>query len=104
MNKFTQEFKEKAIKLKKQGMHPNEIFKNEGISIKNKQKDYAIKLLNRWENGKQIKRRLASKEAIILKNIKKQEESKRIEYLETQVAYLKAEKAFLASLPKKKEN
>ncbi len=78
MNNFTEEFKERAIKLKEQGIHPNEIFKNEGISIKNKQKDYAIKLINRWKSNKQIKKKLDSKEAILLKRIKKKESNKRI--------------------------
>ena len=39
-----------------------------------------------------------------IKKIKKQEENKRIEYLEAKVAYLKAENAFLTNLPKKKGN
>lgn len=104
MNKFTKEFKEKAIELKKQGVHSNEIFQDEGIDIKGKQKDYAIKLINRWDGNKQIKRKLDSKEVVLLKKIKKQESDKKIEYLEAQVAYLKAENDFLASLPKKKKN
>ena len=104
MNKFTKEFKEKAIELKRQGIDPNEIFQNEGIDIKGKQKDYAIKLINRWKGNKQIKRKLDSKEVVLLKKIKKQESDKKIEYLEAQVAYLKAENDFLASLPKKKKN
>ena len=104
MNKFTKEFKEKPIELKRQGIDPNEIFQNEGIDIKGKQKDYAIKLINRWKGNKQIKRKLDSKEVVLLKKIKKQESDKKIEYLEAQVAYLKAENDFLASLPKKKKN
>lgn len=104
MNKFTKEFKEKAIELKRQGIDPNEIFKSEGIDIKGKQKDYTIKLINRWKGNKQIKRKLDSKEVVLLKKIKKQESDKKIEYLEAQVAYLKAENDFLASLPKKKKN
>ncbi len=72
MNNFTKEFKERAIKLKEQGIHPNEIFKNEGISIKNKQKDYTIKLLNRWKSDKQIKKKLNSQltilDVILVKN------------------------------------
>jgi hypothetical protein len=104
MNKFTKEFKEKAIQLQKEGIHPNEIFKNTGISIKDKQKDYASKLINRWIGNKEIKRKLNSEEALLLKNIKKKEENKKIEYLEAQVTYLKAENDFLANLPKKKRN
>jgi len=104
MNKFSKEFKEKAIELKEQGVEPNEIFKGEGIKVKNKQKDYACKLINRWKSNRQIKKKLNSKEALLLKNIKRKEDEKRIEYLEAQVAYLRAEKAFLANLPKKKRN
>lgn len=104
MNKFNREFKEKAIQLQKEGITANNIFKNAGISIEGKQKDYACKLINRWKGNKQIKKKLNSKEAILLKKIKKQEENKRIEYLEAQVVYLKAENSFLANLPKKKTN
>ncbi len=104
MNKFTKEFKERAIKLKEQGVSPNEIFKNEGVSIKNKQKDYTSKLISRWKSKKQQERILDSKEVLLLKKIKKEEDKKRIEYLEAQVVYLKAEKEFLVKLPKKKKN
>lgn len=104
MNRFTKEFKEKAIQLKKEGAHPNKIFQDEGISTEGKQKDYATKLIGRWKSNKQIKKKLNSKEAVLLKKIKKQEDEKRIEYLEAKVAYLEAENSFLASLPKKKRN
>lgn len=104
MNKFTKEFKERAIKLKEQGVSPNEIFKNEGVSIKNKQKDYTSKLISRWKSKKQQEKILDSKEVLLLKKIKKEEDKKRIEYLEAQVVYLKAEKEFLVKLPKKKKN
>ena len=104
MNKFTKEFKQKAIKLKEKGIHPDIIFKNEGISVKGKQKDYAVKLINRWRANKQCKKKLNSKEALLLKKIKKEEENKKIEYLEAQVAYLEAENDFLKQLPKKKRN
>ncbi len=88
MSKFTKEFKQKAIKLKEKGIHPNKIFKNDGIDISNKQKDYAGKLISRW------KKSLPQSEE---KNIRK-----KMEYLEAQVAYLKAENDFLKQLPKKK--
>ena len=104
MNKFTKEFRERAIKLKEQGMHPNEIFLEEGINITDKQKDYAGKLISRWKSNKQVKKQLNSKEVLTLKKIKKLEDQKRIEYLEAQVAYLKAENDFLTKLPKKKKN
>jgi len=90
MNRFSEEFKEKATKLVTKGIHPNDIFKNHGIDISNKQKDYTSKLISRWK-----KRTLKSKE----KNLKK-----KMEYLEAQVVYLKAENHFLKQLPKKKEN
>lgn len=85
-------------------MSSNEIFKQEGISIEGKQKDYACKLINRWKSDNQIKKELNSKEALLLKKIKKKEDEKRIEYLEAQVVYLKAENDFLANLPKKNRN
>ncbi len=86
--KFTKEFKEKAIRLRKQGVHPNDIFKNNDYDISGKQKDYAGKLINRWKKS--------------APHSKEKEKEKKIEYLEAQVAYLKAENSFLASLPKKK--
>jgi len=104
MNKFTKEFKQKAIKLKEEGIHPNDIFTDAEISIEGKQKDYACKLINRWKSDKRMKKKLNSNEAILLKKIKKQEEKKRIEYLEAKVAYLEAENSFLSNLPKKKRN
>ncbi len=102
--KFTADFKKKAVELKRQGVHPNKIFIDEGIDISNKQKLYAIKLINRWRGWLQ-KPKLSSenKESIdILRNIKKDSESKKIEYLEAKIAYLQAENSFLAKLPKKK--
>ena len=104
MKKFTKEFKQRAIQLKKQGMHPNEIFKNAGVSIKGKQRDYATKLISRWRTKKEEEKKLDSKEVILLKKIKKQEDKKKIEYLEAKVAYLEAENSFLTKLPKKKRN
>ena len=104
MNKFTKEFKEKAIKLKKQGMHPNKIFTNTGINISEKQKDYASKLISRWKTKtKEVKPNKFNKEELnTLKRIKKEEERNKIKYLEAQVAYLQAENDFLTQLPKKK--
>jgi len=102
--KFTTDFKKRAVELKKQGVHPNKIFTDKGIDISNKQKFYTTKLINRWREGLH-KPRLNSenkKSIDILKSIKKDSESKRIEYLEAKVAYLEAENSFLAKLPKKK--
>lgn len=90
MKKFTKEFKEKAIRLKKEGIHPNRIFQDGGYNIEGKQKEYASKLVSRWRVS-----------------VPKQEgrkQDKEIEYLEAKVAYLKAENAFLAKLPRKKKN
>jgi dihydropteroate synthase len=102
--KFTTDFKKRAVELKKQGVHPNKIFIDEGIDISDKQKLYAIKLINRWRGWLQ-KPKLSpeNKESVeILESIKKDSESKKVEYLEAKVAYLEAENSFLAKLPKKK--
>ena len=88
MNKFTKKFKKKAIKLKEKGLHPNKIFKDAGIDISDKKKDYASKLISKW------------KKSLTFSNEK--EAKKRIEYLEAQLAYVKAENEFLKQLPKKK--
>ena len=105
MTKFTKEFKEKAIKLKKEGIPPNDIFKKYGIEISGKQKEYARKLIARWRsNNKKNKLKQKKKKGTkILTNIKKQSDTKRIEYLEAKVAYLEAENSFLFNLPKKKK-
>ena len=100
--RFTKEFKQDAIKLKKQGMHPNKIFTRHGIDISGKQKDYAGKMISRWISNIEQEKKLDSEEVQVLKKMKMREENKRIEYLEARVAYLEAEKSFLAKLPKKK--
>ncbi len=105
MNKFTEEFRLKAIELKKQGVHPDKIFTDAGIDISNRQKFYATKLINRWREAT-LKQRLSSenkKSVDVLKKIRKNSEKKKIEYLEAKVAYLEAENSFLVNLPKKKK-
>ena len=42
MKKFTKEFKEKAIKLQKEGITAKQIFESEGINMEGKQKDYVL--------------------------------------------------------------
>ncbi len=104
MNKFTKEFKTKAIKLKKEGIHPNKIFQDRGIDVSKKQANYASKLISHWkrkEKGVNLNK-FNKGELSMLKKIKKEEKIKKIEYLEAQVAYLQAENDFLVSLPKKK--
>jgi len=90
MNRFTKEFKEKAIVLKEKGTHPNKIFEDEGFCIKGRQKEYAGKLISRWKKS--------------LPQLKEKDTQKKIEYLEAKVAYLEAERDFLKQLPKKKKN
>ncbi len=88
MTKYTKEFKEKAITLKKRGIHPNNIFKDNGYDVSGKQIDYAGKLISRWRKSVPL-------------SIERKKE-KEIEYLEAKIAYLKAENDFLRHLPKKK--
>jgi dihydropteroate synthase len=45
--RYSNKFKLKAIKLKDKGIKPNKIFEDEGFDIKDKQKDYARKLINK---------------------------------------------------------
>ena len=106
MVKFTKIFKEKAIKLKEKGVHPTQIFEDEGIDILNKEKKYASKLINKWRSKKYINKisKVPNMESDILKRTKEKENKKRIEYLEAKVAYLEAENSFLVDLPKKKRN
>jgi len=104
MNKFSEKFKEKAIKLQQEGVSARKIFEDAGIDTNGKQKNYAGKLISRWKSDKREKKKLDSKEVQILRKIKKEEDRKKIEYLEAQVAYLKAKNNFLTNLPKKKGN
>ena len=46
MKKFSKDFKNKAIKLKSEGKHPNDIFREEGFDISDKQKEYAEKMIS----------------------------------------------------------
>ena len=46
MKKFTDEFKTKAIKLHAQGVSAIKIFQDEGIDMRGKQKDYAVKTIS----------------------------------------------------------
>jgi len=87
--KFTKEFKEEALTLQKEGIHPNTIFTDAGIDISHKQKFYAGKLISRWRKAPYLKEK---------------DTQKKMEYLEVQVAYLKAENDFLKQLPRKKRN
>jgi bacterioferritin (cytochrome b1) len=63
-------------------------------------------LINRWRKTLDISKVNSQDQSSldVLKRIKKDAEVKKIEYLEAQVVYLKAENSFLAKLPKKKKN
>lgn len=87
---FKKDFKEKAIKLKEEGIHPDDIFKNNGYDISNLQKYYAGKLISVWKKA--------------MPHLVEKDTKKKMEYLEAQVAYLQAENEFLKQLPKKKKN
>jgi dihydropteroate synthase len=45
--RYSNKFKLKAINLKDKGVNPNKIFEDEGFNIKDKQKDYAGKTINK---------------------------------------------------------
>ena len=87
---FTKRFKQKAIKLKEEGMHPKDIFEKYGYDISNKQKYYTGKLISTWKKA--------------MPHVLEKDTKKKMEYLEAQVAYLQAENEFLRQLPKKKKN
>lgn len=105
---YSQHFKECAVLLYEQGLTSKEIFKQAGLDLEVIGQDHPKDCLKRWrkivrekgvgglaesrgENGKGG----GSK-------TKDVSDVDKIEYLETQIAYLKAENAFLAKLRAKR--
>jgi len=107
MNKFTKEFKEKAIKLHAQGISANKIFKDAGINTNGKQKDYAVKTINYWKRKNkdisnktlilrelekeleklQIKVKLMEKESVLFPLLRKETKLKRIKEKKFKIIY-----------------
>lgn len=106
---YSQEFKMDALSLYDQGLTSTEIFTQAGLSLDLIGKDQPQECLGRW-------RRIVKKKGIEglaesrgqnakgggRPKIKGVSDADRIEYLETQIAYLKAENAFLAKLRAKR--
>jgi len=105
---YTTEFKVKAIELYEQGFMSTEIFNQAGFDLHLIGKDQPTQCLGRW-------RRIVKKKGIGgltesrgehgkggRPKTKDVSEADRIEYLEAQVAYLKAENDFLAKLRAKR--
>ncbi len=99
MNIFTNEFKIKAIKLRTKGKSADKIFMEKNISIKNKQRRYASKLISSWKRKGVVAERKKNLNSIDILFLQKQNK-----YLKAKVAYLKKENSFLEKLPKKKSN
>ncbi len=93
---YTPEFKSKALKLRKDGKTPAEIFLNAKINLSLFGEDYAKKCLQRWEKmseseGGLKKERRGSKATGRPKGLK-------FKSVEEEIAYLRAENEFLKEL------
>lgn len=93
---YTPEFKAKALKLRKEGKTPSEIFRDAGINLSLFGEDYAKKCLLRWEkiskaDGGLKKERRGSKATGRPRGLK-------FKSVEEEIAYLRAENDFLKKL------
>lgn len=110
--KYSEEFKIKAVKQYEDGLTPKTIFVLNGFDMSTITKNIPKHCLSRWnkiykEYGEQgLREENRGKKSIGRPKIPKfKNEKERIDYLELQVAYLKAENDFLIKLraQKKKE-
>ena len=106
------DFKITAVKKYREGLPPNEIFRQANFDIKMIGRDAPHECLRRWlkkgETELKSDGRGQSKLGGRTKNIENQmtglSDREKIKYLETKIAYLKAENDFLAKLRKKSLN
>lgn len=102
---YSQEFKIKAIRrYSEDGVSPNQIFEEAGFSRTWLGKYRASNCLKKWKD----KYRTEGQESLLKENrgapgkrktwMVPKDEKKKIEYLETKIAYLEAENDFLAKL------
>jgi len=100
---YTVAFKLEAMRQYEAGLSAREIFANAGISLTILDPDHPRECLKRWRKIVKKKGLRALEEENRGKNggrpkTKNLTDKQRIEYLETKVAYLKAENSFLAKL------
>ena len=109
---YHRDFKITAVKKYREGLPPNEIFRQANFDIKMIGRDAPHECLRRWlqkgETELKSDGRGQSKLGGRPKNIENQmtglSDREKIKYLETKIAYLKAENDFLAKLRKKSLN
>jgi transposase-like protein len=103
---YTKEFKLKALKQYEEGIPPIEIFRQAGFDIQLTGRETPRRSLGRWRETYRTK----GTEGILKEQRETRgrpkkiwnTETERIQYLEAQVAYLKAENDFLVKLQAKK--
>ena len=100
---YSKPFKTSAIKLYTQGLTPSEIFAQAGFNLQIIGRKTPVECLKRW--NKTCRATGATSLSIETRGrgggrpkAKYQTDKEQIKYLETQVAYLKAENDFLAKL------
>lgn len=94
--KHTKEFKLKALKQYEEGITPTEIFREAGFDMQIIGKNVPKESIRRWRKTRVTKGKIGRPKKTW------DTVSERIQYLEAQVAYLKAENDFLAKLRAKK--
>ena len=109
---YHKEFKISAVKRYHEGLSPNEIFRQAEFDLDVIGRDVADDCLVRWrrifknkgESGLKIDGRTRSNPRGRPKDLANLTDKDRLKYLDAQVAYLKAENAFLAKLRKQRLN
>lgn len=103
---YTKEFKLKALKQYEEGMSPTEIFREAGFDIKMIGEKIPRKSLGRWREIYRRKGLVGIQTDTRGRTGRPKKtwgtDTEKIQYLEAQVAYLKAENDFLVKLRAKK--
>ena len=103
---YTKEFKLKALKQYEEGIPPTEIFREAGFDMQLIGKETPRRSLGRWRKIHRIKGKKGIQIDARGKTGKPKKlegtDTEKIQYLEAQVAYLKAENDFLVKLRAKK--
>lgn len=95
---YTPIFKQKAVKLFKQGSSANEIFSDAGIDISLFGSKYAFKALDRWQKAVEKHGSKALQKERRGKQSTGRPRGKKFKSLEEEVAYLRAEVDFLKKI------
>ena len=102
---YGKKFKQTALKqYYEEGMPPNEIFRSAGLDINIIGRHTPKECLRRWKGRRKTKKK---SDSVLKKKIGRPKKNRlegkdKIEWMEAEIAYLKAENAFLAKLRAKR--